>query len=199
MPTPEQAREQPYWQTDQQIGEIPLWGEQHSLRLKLHHSEERFSRTDELIPLSVKRGTRTYFQAKPYILEPDIRLTVGFYPIPEPYGAIGEVLSSEWEGMRHKEIGEAQAWYYPADRLIMLWECYLFDSYRRQDPIQDKALATLWDGFEKTLLARLPQAQHLVTTWEDIYERTEWQFFLMHRGYRPFTPSLFAKEITGGR
>jgi len=199
MPSPEQPREQPYWQVDQQLGEIALLGEQYSLRLKLHQSEEPFSRSDRLVPLSVKRGTRTYFQAKPYVLEPDVRLTVGFYPTPEPYGAIGEVLDSHWEGMQHREIGEAQAWYYPADKLVVLWECYLFDSYRQPDPIQDKALATLWDGFENTLLAKLPQAKHMVTTWEDIYERTEWQFFLSRRGYQPFTPSLFAKDLTASR
>lgn len=199
MPSPEQPREQPYWQTDQQIGEIPLWGEQYSLRLKMHRSEEPFSRSSELLPLSVSSGMRTHLLAKPYILQPDIRLTVGFYPTPEPYGAIGEVTKAEWEGMRHEEIGEAQAWYYPSDKLIMLWECYLFDRYRQADPNQDKALATLWDGYESTLKQQQPQAQHLVTTWEDIYDRSDWQFFLQRRGYQPFTPSLFAKEITPSR
>jgi hypothetical protein len=196
MPSPEQAREHPYWQTDLAIGEATFHGEQSSLRLRLRHATEPFQqRFAGLLPLSEMHGTRQYFHARPYMLEPDFRLTVGVYPTPEPYGAIGEVTESRWEGMRHVDIGEAQAWYYPADRLIVLWECYLFDRYRQPDPMQDKALSTLWDGFEETLLSRVPEARHLVTTWEDTYARPEWQFFMQRRGYQPFTPSLFAKEI----
>lgn len=185
--------ETPYWHADEALGEAVLGRSTQTIRLKLHQSEERFRRHDEIIPLSQPSGTRTYVHAKPYILVPDIRMTVGFYPTPEPYGAIGKVLSTEQRGQRAVEIGQAQAWYYPADRVVMLWECYLFDAHRQPDPLQDSALATLWTGFERTLLGRLPQAQWLVTTWEDTYERSAWQFFLSRRGYQPFTAATFAK------
>lgn len=165
------------------------------IRLKLHQSEERFTRHEELFPLTQHTGTRSYFHAKPYILVPDIRLTVGLFPQPRPDGAIGEVVSSRTEGSRQVEIGQAQAWYYPTDRVLMLWECYPFDAYRHHDPVQDTVLASLWSGFERTLLSRLPDAQWLVTTWEDEYERSAWQFFLSRQGYQPFTPATFAKQI----
>lgn len=161
----------------------------------MHQSQERFNRHDELIPLTKTTGTRTYFHAKPYILVPDVRLNVALFPSSHPDGMIGQVVSSRQEGTRQVEIGQAQAWYYPTDRVLMLWECYLLDAYRQHDPLQDKALQTLWDGFERTLLERLPATDWLVTTWEDTYDRSEWAFFLSRRGYQPFTGATFAKPL----
>jgi hypothetical protein len=63
---------------------------------------------------------------------PDIRLTVSLYPYPTPgdQGAVGEVTSSEWEGMKHEEIGSPQAWYYPTDSILVLWEVDLHHRHR---------------------------------------------------------------------
>ena len=74
------------------------------------------------------------------MLEPEITLTVGLSSTPREMGAVGEVVDATWKGMRHVEIGQAQAWSYPAERLLVLWECYLFDRWRLADPLQDRAL-----------------------------------------------------------
>jgi hypothetical protein len=185
--------ERPYFQQDLAIGEVRFHGEPYTVRLQLHQSEERFTRSEELFPLTQTTGTRTYFHAKPYILVPDFRLTIETFPSPRADGAIGKVTDSEWEGMRHQEIGQPQAWYYPGDRALMLWECYLHDSYQRGKPQEDPALATLWSGFEQALLARLPEVQRLFTTWEDIYARADWQRFLTARGYEQTGPAVFSK------
>lgn len=97
--------EQPFWQFDEAIGEDRFHGEQAALRLKAHMSQERYHRAselDEIVPLQAKSGTRIYVLAKPYILEPDYRLTVDLYPQPKQDGAIGEVASSDWVGMRQQ-------------------------------------------------------------------------------------------------
>lgn len=71
-------------------------------------------------------------QGEPYILEPEITLTV--------------------EGLRHREVGQAHAWYYPADRVLMIRECYLLDHYVECELSGDMTLGTLWAGFERALL-----------------------------------------------
>lgn len=166
------------------------------IRMKLHQAEEPIFRHEELFPLAQHTGTRTYFHAKPYVLVPDITLTVALSPDAQPDGAIGRVTKSDLRGVRHREIGQAQAWYYPADRTLMLWECYLLDWYRQDDPTRDQALSTLWQGFERTLLQRLPTTERLVTTWEDIYPRSEWRAFLVQQGYEPHTSATFTKRVT---
>ena len=59
--------------------------------------------------------------------------------------------------MRHRDIGTAQAWWYPADRVLVLWECVLDDAVRRDDPNGDGVLATVWSGFERVLARALPR------------------------------------------
>ena len=104
---------------------------------------------------------------------------------------------SEWMGLRHEEIGQAQAWYYPSDQLVMLWECFPEERYRTSDdPRRDATLTTLWSGFETWLADRFPAARRLVTIWEDLYDRPVWQAFLEERDYVPIAPAAFAKDRT---
>src|SRR5215210_8772933 len=95
-----------YWTEDVAIGDGVFYQHAHTLRLKLHQSSERFdvSRDRELVPLAHPRGSRLYFLAKPYILLPDITLSINLYPYATPadQGAIGEVASSSWQGMKHE-------------------------------------------------------------------------------------------------
>lgn len=188
--------ERPYWQEDMVIGETPIQGERYTVRMRLHSSTERFgSSRSEIVPLAPDTRERTYVHGRPYILVPDITLTVGLYPTPATTGAVGKVVGSAWEGMRHLEIGNAQAWYYPADRLLVRWECYSEDRYRADDPQADELLAVLWTGFEQLLIERCPEARRLVTTWEDLYPRHAWQAFLEAQGYRRDAGAAFIKEL----
>lgn len=188
----------PYWSNDVLLGEVPLPHGAALVRLRLHESEEAYHGRNiaELVPLSQPTGRRSYVHAKPYVLEPEITLTIGLSPTPRDAGAVGEVVDSAWEGMRHVEIGQAQAWYYPHDRLVMLWECYLLDRWRLADPLHDAALQAVWEGFEARLLTRFPDADRIATpSWEDMYERPAWQAFLTRNDYAPATPGVFIKEL----
>jgi hypothetical protein len=189
--------DEPYWQDDRLIGEARIHGEQASIRLRVHLAQEDYYGRDELIRLRHPTGTRTYVHGRPYVLVPDITLTMATYPQPQANGAVGEVLSSEWEAMRHLEVGNAQAWYYPQDRVVMLWECFLFEHHIQSNPTADPTLTALWSGFEGLLQDYFPHARRIVTpSWEDIYDRDLWQGFLAQRGYRPTRRRIFAKLLT---
>lgn len=197
--TPRPPEDDPSWTDDLLLGEAVLLGERRAIRLRLHQAQERYHRRDgaELVPLSEATGERLYVHAKPYLLVPDITLAVELSPRPRSAdAAIGHVVGSDWTGMRHLEIGQAQAWYYPSDRLLLLWECFLDDRYRKEEPEHDDALTAVWTGFERVLRERFPQATQLVTpSWEDLYERAGWQAFLHRRGYQSFTQRAFRKEL----
>lgn len=191
--------EDDYWTHDYQIGEGTFYRDsRHAIRLKLHRSTERYAADeDEIIPVQTKHGERLYFQAKPYILVPDFRVSVNLYPYPTPgdQGAVGEVASSEWEGMKHDELGTAQAWYYPADRILVLWEVDLHPRYHQAMAMGDGNLAAVWQGFERVLLEHCPDARLLATPFDDPnYERDDYQEFLRSQGYQPWAHAAFAKQ-----
>ena len=189
---------EPYWRDDVLLGEVVLPEGSALVRLRLHQDTEAIPDGSPLVPLTHPDGSRVYVHAQPYILEPDIALTVDLRPDPGPAGRICAVVASTWDGLRHVAIGQAQAWFYPADRVLVLWECYLRDSYRQDDPVHDPALAMLWQGFEAELRHRFPAATRVATpAWEDLYPRPAWQAFLAQQGYSPETAALFSKPATG--
>jgi hypothetical protein len=95
----------------QQNDETNLEEERYSLRKADHDIE----------PITTLKWTRQYIHCKPFVLVPDITLTIGLYQQPTTEGAIGEVLEARERKHREVEIGQAQAWYYPADTTIVLW------------------------------------------------------------------------------
>jgi hypothetical protein len=136
--------------------------------------------------------------AKPYILQPDYRLTVGLGPQPTDQDAIGEVVGSDWVGMRQLEVGHTQAWHYPQDRTLILWECLLEHRHRKADPRTDKTLRAIWLGFEGFLLRRIPDVERIVTpSWEPIYEEDKdaWPHFLETLGYGQISERAYCKEV----
>jgi hypothetical protein len=196
---PEQSEqaEPPYWQEAVEVGNVEINGDPLPLYLRLHIVEERFSgRKHELgVELSEQRGQRMYVHGRPSIIEPEITLQIGLYDTPASDGSIGQVEGTSYEGVRWREVGNAQAWYYPADKWIMLWECFLNDWYRQETPQDDKALSQLWDGFERMLLERFSEATRLVTpNWENIYDKAAWHSFLEARGYHPLTDQAMVKQ-----
>src|SRR5918992_1722522 len=186
-----------YWTHNPVIGERDVQGQKSLIRLHLHRSEERAYHSESLFPIAVKRGdTKIYFHAKPYILIPRITLTVGLTRPKADSDDIGRVISSDVTKLQEREIGNAQAWYYPAEKALVLWECYLFESYAHKDPQNDPLLDTIWQGFEKTLLQELPDTTKIYTTYEPIYDRLVYKTFLAKHGYRPIEKVAFVKEVT---
>ena len=64
------AEHDAYWQHDLAIGEGRFYRDNtYTIRLQLHHSEERISWTDEIVSLSPKQKRerrRAYFHGRPY-------------------------------------------------------------------------------------------------------------------------------------
>src|SRR5690242_20391270 len=125
MKPPEDAS-LPYWTDDISLCEASVRYFRHApttVRAKVHTHEEAYDASDiheEIVPIKTKQGLRTYILLKPYVLEPEVTLTVGLRSEATDDQAVGDVLSSTWEGMRHKEVGHIQAWHYRADRAIVL-------------------------------------------------------------------------------
>lgn len=170
---------------------------------RIHLSEERYSwGYKEIIPLSEKAGKRQYVNMHPYILEPEMFMTVGMYPKSKYYAdqdeAIGEVLSTNVKGMRQNQVGNAQAWYYPQDRFIVLWECF-FDSQirNRKSLTEDIYMPKLWKTFELWLIKQFPEATRIVTPFNDPIANSieEYQMFLRSVGFTPIAEAAFGKEI----
>jgi predicted nucleic acid-binding protein len=193
--------EGPFWQFDEIIGEGPFFNEQTAIRLMAHISAEHYYRStdlDELVPVQSKYGSRVYVLARPYILKPDYRLTVNLYPQPDERDVIGEVASADWVGMHRHVVGQAQAWHYPEDRTLILWECFLEDWCRKEEPVTDDALRAAWLGFEAFLTRHLSIVERIVTpSWEPLYTADElaWPAFLQSVGYKRIGPRAFAKGL----
>jgi hypothetical protein len=187
----------PYWQHDIAI-ETPssydLTGG-FGFRFKVHEGTERYGRSHEDLVRLTGPGARLYFHGKPYQLLADHHLTVGLFSVPPSTGESGFVEDVRWEGFKHQELGNAQGWYYPENRTLVLWECFLEERYRGGPPVEDTLHLIVWQAWERFLVEYSPGVELVVTTWEDIYDREIWQVFLGGRGYRLVAPALFAKEV----
>jgi hypothetical protein len=185
-----------YWTHNLVIGEGEIERHKSLIRLHRHRSEERAYHGESLFPIDIKRGdTKTCFHAKPYILIPRMTLTIGLTKPKADSDEIGRVIGSDVKHLQEQEVGNAQAWYYPTDKALVLWECYLYEPYRKEDPRKDPLLATIWQGFEETLLKELPDTTRIYTTYEPIYDRPVYQTFLAMQGYRPMKKVAFRKEV----
>ena len=103
--------------------------------------------------------------------------------------------ASDVKRLQAVELGNAQAWYYPAEQTVVLWECFLAAPFRRGEPATDPVHTLVWNGLEAVLTERFPQATRFVTTWEPIYERPVFQAFLAQTGHHPVSPVAFEKRL----
>src|SRR5713226_1097467 len=77
--------------------------------------EEGVRERREIVNLRSAAQPRDYVFIQPYILVSDAQIGIDLYPTPTPTGALGEVTSSDWIGMKQERIGDSQAWYYQTD------------------------------------------------------------------------------------
>jgi hypothetical protein len=186
----------PYWTHNLILGEGVVEKHKSLIRLYFHQSEERAYHGESLFPISVKRGdTKIYFHAKPYILLPQMTLTIGLTRPKADSDEIGRVIGSDVTKLQEREIGNAQAWYYPEEKALVLWECYLFEPYAQKDILKDSLFAAIWKSFETTLLKELPDTTKIYTTYEPIYERPVFTKFLTSMQYRKVDKAAFVKEV----
>jgi hypothetical protein len=172
-----------------------VWG-------RFYTGEEQYeSSRHEIIPISEKKGTRTYVMMQPYVREPKLTLTVGLYAKPKHYAdqdsPIGEVIGANQEGFREAQVGNAQAWYYPADKTIVLWECFFDDRFRKYPLPEDANMQKLWQSFERYLVQKFPKAETLATPFNDPIAESieEYQSFLRTLGYSLLAEAAFGKKI----
>jgi hypothetical protein len=133
---------------------------------------------------------------EPYLAFPDIRLTVGLSPVPRPDGAIGEVLAADEHGVRRERIGTAQAWFYPTDRTLVLWEALIEERFRDAPLPEDTNMRRLWLGIEDFLTTRFPVAERITTPFDDpAFETADYRAFPGSLGYASVAQAAFGKHI----
>jgi hypothetical protein len=190
-----------YWTIDTSLfdGSFRYFGREAVLvRGKVHTEQERYRPSDvnqEITPVGVKEGVRTYLHLRPFVLMPDITLTIGLYPELRPGGAIGEVVSARERKMKEVEIGNVQAWSYP-DGTLVLWECFLYGFVSDRPISTDPNTTALWRSVESFLAQQFPRSERVVTTAHDpMFETEEYQVFLRALGYEPVATGAYGKKI----
>jgi len=201
------AHDDDYWTHDIPlfIGKFPYYrNDPRMVQGRIHTAKESyFGAASEIIPLKNKKGSCIYIMMHPYILEPEVYVNIGLYKKPKQYAdqdeTIGEVLSTQVKGMRQHRVGNAQAWYYPQDKVIVLWECFLDSQVRNIKSLTDDMyMPKLWSSFEQWLYKQFPEATHIATPFNDPIAKSieEYQTFLRTLGYTPIAQAAFGKKIT---
>jgi hypothetical protein len=193
---PQPAEQESFWHLDEELGSLelmerPSGPEIYTVRLKAQTNTGPYYANRELYPLS-RDGTQHDVSGRAYILVPDFSLTVGLFPQPKSSGAIGEVTSSTWEGMRHHDIAALRALYYQEDQAIGLWEVV---DWGRLDTF---AHGKLWTLFESWLFKRFPAARQIYTDDAEPRETEEENRELLRSlGYEHVagTHCIFQKEV----
>jgi hypothetical protein len=139
---------------------------------------------------------------QPYVIEPKLTLTVGLYSKPKHYAdqesPIGETIGTPHvEGFREAQVGHAQAWYYPKDKIIVLWECFFDSRFHKHPFATDTKMQSLWQAFERYLMQKFPQASTLATPFNDPIAKSieEYQAFLKTLAYSPLVQGAFGKKL----
>jgi hypothetical protein len=97
------------------------------VRGKIHISEgqydfHNFGHSLERSYLKNPKGRRTYHLLHPYVLQPNIVMSFVVHPkhYTDAGTILGKTISSRVESLRHEDIGNARAWYYPQDKILVL-------------------------------------------------------------------------------
>jgi hypothetical protein len=128
---------------------------------------------------------------QPYVREPILTLTVGLYKQPKTDH------DQDRRGGREAPVGHAQAWYYPADTTIVLWESFFDERFHSHPLPTDTNTHNLWQAFEHWLIKTFPNATTLATPFNDPIAGSieEYQAFLRKLGYSPITEAVFGKRV----
>jgi hypothetical protein len=183
------------WSIDEELVQLPMskWGEttSYSARIKARIDHTRYHARKELYPLSRAEGGKVDLTARAYVLLPSITFTVDLFDNVSPSGAVGNVVSSQWEGMKHHEIARLRSMYYEEEKSLAIWE---IDDFDRLD---SASRIILWQGFEQFLLRHYPEARRIYTDDSEPGENTaDNQRLLEALGYRSVgTPRIFTKAL----
>jgi hypothetical protein len=175
MPIPEYEHERDhYWNDERPLGRVYFGRNHRLLHARSHIAAEAYSPAstseDALFGL-IPTGRRTFVQSKLYIHAPE-------------------------DSLHEVPVAAGQAHYYPADRLLTIWELFLEERHRQvDDPREDLLLRGIWSHVEHFLVARFPDATRIGALWEPDYPPGLWAGFLGGLGYHGVAPSVFAKTL----
>jgi len=146
-----------YWQREDHVARLMLPPRDYEAEVFFlwHTTREEYGKNHREIGLKLNdAGLRDYVHVKACYYSPRIVLTIGLTPPVETElgEEIGQVTDSRVEGRDRQEIAGLQAWYYPSEKTLMLWEVDVFGQYSADDPTQDFLLGSLWHFFEQGLL-----------------------------------------------
>lgn len=191
-----------YWQQEEHVARLLLPPRDHGQEVFFlwHSSPERYGKDHRELGIDLSdAGERQYVHVKAYYYAPRIILSVSLArPVETPLGEeIGEVTESRVEGADRHFIANLQAWYYPTEKSLMLWEVDMSGHYGMSDPTRDFLLGSLWYFFERGLLSRFRDCERIVTPGADpSYSDESWREFLKSQAYQPHRDNTFIKLVT---
>ncbi len=191
-----------YWNREEQIARLQLPPENRDTEVFFvwHTSQERYGFNHREIGIKLTdAGERDYVHVKACYFVPRIILDVSFTPpVKTKLGEeIGQVTDSRVVECDRHFFANLQAWYYPTEKTLMLWEVDLFSQYRGNNPTKDFLLSLLWCSFEERLLKRFSDCEKIVTLGhEPKYDVEKWRKFLTTQGYAPNFDNTFIKYRT---
>jgi hypothetical protein len=172
----------PYWTLDTFLfeGQFSYFGNSPVyVRGKVYQSEEKYrlrKAERDREPVHTLRGTRQYIDMRPFVSVRNVTV-IESKPL--------------WV-----EIGQIQAWYYPQDHLIVLWECFLHEFVREKPLLEDSNMRALWESVACFLLERFPEAARITTPSHDpLFEMKKYHKFLSALGYQQVAKAAWGKSI----
>ncbi|MBI1971695.1 MAG: hypothetical protein HYS53_00175 [Candidatus Aenigmarchaeota archaeon] len=178
----------------EEIGTQATDDKDNGIRIKLHVKEEDyFHYRSGLTPIKEGPAKRHYVVGKPYVLLLETSRTAKF----NRRTGLPEIVETPWEGMLEAELGNAQAWYYPADRKLILWECLLNDRLSKVGMLPHPRFGLTWKAFEDHLTTRFSPKEIYTPGWEPMFKKDVWKQFLRGMGYQQAPdPSAMMKIYT---
>jgi hypothetical protein len=158
------------WDVDEHLFEVHVERESWPVRLRANVTDEPYRAHTpgrEFVPLSVLSGVRTRVIARFYS-----RGANPFSP-----GA-----------RREQRIGDAEAYFYQEDGILLIWRCRLIDRYRLDDPSSDHNLHALWVTFEGFLHRRFMPTSVITPGWNLPYPSDRWREFLHDHDFSQPSP-----------
>jgi hypothetical protein len=162
---------------------VTLDGLSFPVSLEANITEESYkshTKAREFVPLTVNEGMRNRIDAQFFITGANSAMT---------------------REIRQARFGDAQAWFYQEDKILLLWRCNLLDLFKDQSPVEDHNLHVLWVRFEQFLLQSFPQATLVLTpSWNRPYDQKLWEQFIHLRGFTRQSPAgipgaAFVKDV----
>ena len=192
----------PYWTLDTSLfeGQFTYFGNSPVyVRGKVYQSEEKYrlqKAEQDREPVHTLRGTRQHIDMRPFVSVRNVTLAIDLCGWPISEGALGKTLYYIERKPRWVEIGQVQAWYYPQDHHIVLWECFLHEFVREKPLLEDSNMRALWESVARFLHERFPEAARITTPSHDpLFEMKKYHTFLSALGYQQVAKAAWGKSI----